>query len=175
MRRVTLVILGLVGSFPLRLATQATGSLGLGQRVRLRTESSSSWVTGTILALDADSVRLLLSDTTGQLSIRRGAITRLEVSRGMKSSAGSGARTGLLIGAAFGALVFVGSGDDQSGWFSPTAGEKALLVGVTGGVGALVGSIAGSSVHERWRRVSLAEARVALLPRGAALMLSFRL
>jgi len=173
MRRVTLVILGLVGSLPLRLATQTTGSLGFGQRVRLRTESSSSWVTGTILALDADSVRLLLSDTTRQLSIRRRAITRLEVSRGMKSSAGRGARKGLLIGAAVGVLAGVAP-DDQSYFTAP---QRALLLGVGfGGLGALLGSIiGGSSVHERWDRVSLGEARVTLVPHGASVILSFRL
>ena len=171
MRTVALVLLGLVGSLPCCLAAQAPVSLGPGQRVRLQTGSSSSWVIGTILAVDADSLHLRLSDTTGQLSVKRGAITRLEISHGMKSSAGSGARTGLLIGAAVGALAGVISGDNQSGWFDFTTPEKALLMGVGfGGVGALLGSIVGgSSVHERWERVSLGDARVTLLPHRAGL------
>ncbi len=176
MRRATLVILGLVGSLPFCLAAQAPVSLGPGQRVRLQTASSSAWVIGTILAVDTDSLHLQLSDTTGQLSVKRGAITRLEISGGMKSSAGSGARTGLLIGAAVGALAGVASGDDQSGFIRFTAGDKALMLGVTGGgIGALLGFIAGSSVHERWDRVPLGAARLTLMPHRAGLMLSFRL
>jgi len=172
-RRVALVVLGLIWSPPLNLAAQAPVSIGPGQRVRLQTRSSSSWVIGTILAVDADSLHLRLSDTTSQLSVKRRAITRLEISHGMKSNAGRGARTGLLIGAAVGVLAGVAP-DDQSYFTAP---QRALLLGVGfGGLGALLGSIIGGrSLHERWDRVSLGEARVTLVPRGASVIVSFRL
>ncbi len=176
MARVTLIILGLVGSLPFSLAAQALDSLSSGQRVRLLTGSRSPWMVGTIVAVDADSLHLRLSDTTGQVAIKRGAITRLEVSRGMRSSTGSEARTGLLIGAGVGAVAGLASGNDQSGFIRFTAGQKALFLGVAGGgVGALLGLIIGSQPHEHWDRVSLRDARITLVPHGAGVALSFRL
>src|SRR4051812_1760777 len=102
MRRAALVTLALALGLPLYLAAQAPRSIGPGKRIRLQTQASSSWVIGTILALDVDSLRLRLADTTHAVSIKRGAITRLEVSDSVKSSAGRKALHGLLIGAALG-------------------------------------------------------------------------
>ena len=44
MRRAALVTLGLALGLPLYLAAQAPGSLSPGKRIRVQTESSSSWV-----------------------------------------------------------------------------------------------------------------------------------
>jgi hypothetical protein len=176
MGRAALMLLGLVASLPFCLAAQAPVSLDPGQRVRLQTGSRSPWVIGTLVAVDTDSLHLLLSDTTRQLSIKRGAITRLEISHGMTTDAGSGARTGLLIGAAVGAFAGFSSGDDQSGFIRFSAGDKALMLGLAGaGFGALVGALAGSSPHERWDRVPLGPARVTVLPHRGGLIVAFRI
>jgi hypothetical protein len=173
--RATLVIIGLVGCLPLCLAAQVPGSLGPGERIRLQTESSSSWVIGTILAVDSDAVHLLLNETTRQVEVKRMAITRLEISHGVNSNAGSRVLKGFFIGAAVGALVGVASGDDPNGFVRFTAGDKAVILGGTGGgLGALLGLLSDSS-HERWDPLSLGAARVTLMPHGASLMLSIRL
>ena len=175
MRRAALVTLGLALGLPLYLAAQAPGSLSPGKRIRVQTESSSSWVIGTILALDVDSLRLLLADTTHEVSIKRNSITRLEVSDSVKSSAGRKALQGFVIGTALGAIAGVASGDDQSGFIRFTAGEKAGMLGIVGGgLGALLGALAGSSVHERWSSLPVAGVHATLTPRGAGLMLSIR-
>lgn len=175
MRRATVVVLGLALGLPLSLAAQARGSLSPGKRIRLQTEPSSSWIVGTILALDVDSVHLLRADTTQQASFKRGAIIRLEVSDSVKSRAGRRAGQGFLIGAAVGALAGLVSGDDESGFIRFTAGEKAGLLGVFGGgVGALLGVLGGSSVHERWSPLPLGHVRATLTPRGAGLMFAIR-
>lgn len=175
MRRAAVVALGLALGLPLYLAAQMPSSLGPGKRIRLQTESSSSWVTGTVLAVGVDSLRLLLADTTHEVSIRRGAITRLEVSNSVKSSAGRKALQGFVIGAALGAVAGFASGDDQSGFIRFTAGEKAGGLGIVGGgFGAVLGVLAGSSVHERWSSLPVAGIQALRTPRGAGLMLSFR-
>jgi len=53
---------------------------------------------------------------------------------------------GLLIGAGTGAVIGLASGDDQSGFFRFSAGEKALMGGIFfGGAGLLVGTVAGAA------------------------------
>ncbi|HLZ44136.1 MAG TPA: hypothetical protein VKQ05_00480 [Gemmatimonadales bacterium] len=173
MRRAALVALGLAVGLPLYLGAQAPDSLSPGKRIRLQTESSSSWIIGTVIAVDLDSVHLLLAETTHDVSIKRGAITQLEVSDTVKSSSGRKAGQGFLIGAAIGALAGLASGDDQSGFIRFTAGEKAGMLGILGGgFGALLGALAGSSVHERWSALPVTEVRAMLTPRGAGLALS---
>lgn len=176
MHRATLVILGLVGCLPLCLAAQVPGSLGPGERIRLQTRSNSSWVVGTILAVDSDTVHLLLSETTRHVDVNRRAIARLEISHAVESNAGRAALKGFFIGAAVGALLGVASGDDPPGFISFTAGDKALILGLSGGgVGALLGLLSGSSPHERWEPLSVGAAHLTLTPHGAGVMLSIRL
>jgi len=175
MHGATLAIIWLVGCLPLCLAAQVPGSLGPGERIRLQTESSSSWVIGTILAVDSDAVRLLLSETTRQVEVKRRAIARLEISHSVNSNAGSRVLKGFFIGAAVGAVVGVASGDDPHGFVRFTAGDKAVILGGAGGVlGALLGLLSDSS-HERWDPLSLGAAHLTLTPHGAGLMLSIRL
>jgi hypothetical protein len=82
-------------------------------------------------------------------------VALVERSTGRRSRAGAGlgigAATGLLVGSVAG---FV-QGDDESGFFQLTAGEKALTGGLLGaGVGLVIGGIVGaSSVSDRWEVV----------------------
>jgi len=66
--------------------------------------------------------------------------------------------TGFLAGAGFGGLLGLASGDDESGFMSFSAGQKALMGGVVFGVaGAIIGTAVGvgQSTDERIKMHSL--------------------
>lgn len=61
-----------------------------------------------------------------------------------KSNIGSDVLIGTFSGILIGALIGLADGDDTEGWFRFTAGEKALLGGLSfGGLGAIIGLISG--------------------------------
>jgi hypothetical protein len=71
-----------------------------------------------------------------------------------KSRFWSGLGVGLVIGAGGGALIGLASGDDRTGWFRFTAGEKATVLGIALGViggtlGGIEGALAGADENIR--------------------------
>jgi len=100
-------------------------------------------LTGTLLAMDRESLTVKLGGGGEPVTVMRAAITRLEI-RQPGRSRGAGAGVGLLVGGAAGALLGLAGGDDDPGIVSFSAGDKAAIFGVLGaGVGALVGFAAG--------------------------------
>ena len=106
----------------------------------------------TCRILFADSSGLILwkcstpytVDSAGECAVqlRPSDIDRIVIQR--EGHIWSGAGTGFLIGAGAGAIIGLASGDDESGLFRYTAGEKALLSGTFLGIaGGLVGGIVG--------------------------------
>ena len=88
-------------------------------------------------------------DTTSwtgeQLRTIRNADIQYVVVKG-ESKVGPALGTGILIGAGAGLLMGAFSGDDEKGFVSFTAGQKALALGaVLGTVGAVIGLIAGAT------------------------------
>jgi len=82
----------------------------------------------------------------GTLSFGYRRMEQVDIYR--KGSIGRSVLVGLGIGAATGALLGLISGDDHSGFFSYTAGEKAAGAGLVGGtLGTLIGLIAGVASH----------------------------
>jgi hypothetical protein len=139
-----LLVLGLVALAGAQggQAQQATTGLVPGRRIRIH-QSGVKPLAGEFVSMGSDGIRLTTSPADTQL-VPKADITGVDLSQGTKSKAGSGAVTGLLVGAAGGALLGVaGCSGDESGWVTPgqCAGAGALVFGALGaGIGALLGS-----------------------------------
>lgn len=158
------------------LSAQSVPRLNAGDRVRVSFDLGAGRVVvrGDVVILNqADGTVLVRNhDTAELLDLPLASITKLHVSLGHRSTgAGAlrGAGIGLLIGGGAGAVVGFASGDDPPGWFSMTAQEKALLLGIgLGGLGAVVGGLVGlAAPGERWQRLAATEGlRIAPEDRG---------
>jgi hypothetical protein len=81
-------------------------------------------------------------DMTG-ITLRADEIQKITITK--KSSVFKGIGLGLVIGGGSGALLGFASGDDDSGWFRWSAGEKAAMAGLgLGAIGLLTGGILGA-------------------------------
>ena len=148
--------LGVLAMSPPILSAQ-TPRLKPGARVRLDAPSSGGELTGTLIALDPDTLMMAEDGQPAglRLIILTDSIARLEVQR-ERSLAVDGAVLGLLGGSL---LALVASPDcvDEDGE-SQTLACLAYLVSphletrltVLGGLGALVGVIAGAGAKKRW-------------------------
>jgi hypothetical protein len=172
-----------------------------GDRVRIHFADArtSRVVTGTLLFQDADSVTLLervqagplvVSSRVGapsiqpvegrRISVLRPQISRLEVSTGRHSSAGTGAQIGAGIGVVGGVALGVASlcGNTDGMFCLDTPGQVVVLAAGTGVIGAAIGAIVGLCVqHERWVPAGDGpRASVMLLPseKGGAVGVSIR-
>ena len=111
-------------------------------------------VTGTLLSYRPESITLAAEPDSAESTFAHASIKRLEISEGMHSNAGRGAKLGAILGFvtlfALGAAAGGDAYDNPTPWYvlGPIYGVAG---GVTGaGVGALIGS---ASQHERWERV----------------------
>lgn len=109
-----------------------------------------TWVTltndtkaiGILYSADKNGILIMREDLT-QANIDSKTIEVIKLRR--KGSVGRGVWIGALSGATAGAVTGYASGDDEPGWFSATAEEKALGHGLLlafpgAGVGAIFGS-----------------------------------
>lgn len=134
---------------------QAQGGVidvGPGQRVRIH--EGQRKVVGTLLSVDSATMRILTSHTDTAL-VARADVTRLDVSVGQKSRAGSGALIGAGVGAAGGALAMVvvaGPEELESNDISAAVYVGgAAVIGMA--LGAVVGAVVGANSHtDRWER-----------------------
>lgn len=156
----------------LELGAQGTWAAGLGQRVRVTTDSGA-WI-GMLVQLDSTSLTLHgpgLSDSSA-VTLARNRIRRLEISAGRRSNAGRGAAIGFGVGAAAGMVLGIGCANSD-GFLQCTDGEVAeltLLSGLWGaGVGALLGLV---STSERWELFGANAANVSLAQHGLGLAVS---
>jgi hypothetical protein len=128
-------------------------------------------VTGTLVAANEHEIVLALPDSEPK-RIARGAVTRLEWSRGHNRHPIAGAVVGGLVGGAFLAYASMALCDAAS--CSPSM--EAFVVGV--GLGALPGAAVGALIKTRdWTEVEPARFQVSLAPvrgRGVAAQLSLR-
>jgi hypothetical protein len=123
-------------------APQAVAAGGKsGSRLEIRTMDGSK-INGELLAVKGTNLLLMTaSDASGKLV----SIDEVQTIRIVhKSMLLRGAGVGLLTGAGTGALIGLASGNDRSGWFRVSAGQKAAFLGVfLGGAGGLFGGILG--------------------------------
>ena len=178
MRLATALLAALILAPVFRLGAQAALYTRVGHRVRLKTNSASQWLIGTLVAADEDSLRLRVGDNAPLVSIARDKVSQFEIRNGGHSNVGKGA----LIG--FGVAAFVGGvWGATSSRCPPTAlicidpgpGADAIVGAVVlGGVGVALGALVGSVKHGGgWEVVSLDRAhRLSLVPSGPGLALS---
>jgi hypothetical protein len=136
---------------PCLLQAQGIESVRTGARVRVSLEGPHHpRVTGALLARDDDSLRVRPDTGLSVKAIALEHVRGLEVSAGRKSSAGSGALIGFLVGAPAG--VISGATCDCGN----RAGAVVVLGAITGGLGAGLGAIIGAvEKHDVWRVVPL--------------------
>ncbi|HSE28460.1 MAG TPA: hypothetical protein VLA95_09545 [Gemmatimonadales bacterium] len=132
-----------------------------GDRVRLHPRAPGTQpMVGRWLGMRDGMVRLEVPGGQGQADtsiVALETVALVERSTGRRSRAGAGMGTGAVIGLLVGGVAGFASGDDESGFFQVTAGQKALAGGLLGaGVGLVIGGIVGaSSVSDRWEVVPL--------------------
>jgi len=129
-------------------------------------------LTGSLVALTADSVTVVPSARTERSAYPRARLVAMEVS--VRERAGGApvirsALAGAAMGAMVGALIGLASGSDEPGFMSFSAEDKALMGGAAGAaiglVGGLVVGVAGSQrTVERWREVDLSRLGVDQAP-----------
>lgn len=96
-----------------------------------------------LLAVKNDEIILMDSFNMSGITLKSDEIQKITITK--KSSIFKGMGFGLLIGGGSGALLGLASGDDDPGWFSMTAGEKAAMGGLGFGIlGALTGGVVGA-------------------------------
>jgi hypothetical protein len=172
MRRAILPI-ALLTAPVLTLAAQIV-SPAVGQRVRLRTATTSPWLVGTLVAVDADTLRLRVADSAPVVSVARATIGRLDVSGGRHSNAGRGAVYGAAVLGGLGLLAGVAcANSDTYTWVRCDGGDVAALTVWGAAFGAGFGALIGAMSHrEDWQSAGVDHARVSLGPRGVGVGVS---
>ena len=127
----------------------------IGTEIRLLDARSNAELRGTITAIDRDSFTVALA-TANPLRVSLRDTAGMRVNAGTESRWAEGWARGLLIGGGAGAVIGLASGNDPPGFLSFTAPEKALVLGIAGGVfGSTLGALIGAaSRSERWQRVN---------------------
>lgn len=141
---------------PVVLRGQAAMQADSGSRVRVTVDRPSKHSrVGSLISMDADSLRFTSTDGNGIVATPIASVTRLERSRGRRSNAGRGALIGGIVGGAAGLILGIAAAD-EGGWFPVGPKEIALVTGFMGatfaGLGALVGA---ASKSERWEPVTV--------------------
>jgi hypothetical protein len=128
----------------------------VGSRIRVKPAGpGQSWLTGSLLELPGDSVRLLTSrPRTDSVAVAIISVTAFERSQGMRSRTGKGALIGLGTGAALGFVIGLATFEECTEFCvldlgrAESAGLGALLIGLFGtGLGALLGA---TVREDRW-------------------------
>ena len=136
---------------------------------------------GTLAVLTADSIVLRVGEPATQLAVLLASVNRLEVVRGRKSNAATGAGIGLVVGIVAGAVFGYASFEEcVSFCIGPGREGVAILVATIFGLGgAVVGTLIGSAVKtDRWQEVPLDRLRLQVAPQrdgrfGLGLSVSF--
>ena len=176
MRRVAPPFIALVALPLLGLVAQARPSVEVGRTVRLKTESVSHWLVGTLVALDGDSLRVQRAADGTVVAIGQHDVTRLQIRSGRHSNWRLGAFIGCLIGGASGGIIGHSHGGAHD-FLALSAEDKAILGGLAGAAGGvLVGGIIGAATHsDSWVAMPVRPAQVSLAPHGLGLAVSVRL
>ena len=131
-------------------SAQSAQPVPTGARVRVTTASNPSAVIGELVAVNDSALSVRRQRDSGDVSIPRSLVHRLEVSRG--TSRGASAGKGALIGLAIGGVVGLAAGEDcgSEDFVCFDRGATAAM-GMTAGVsiGGLSGLVSGGA--ERWR------------------------
>ncbi len=138
-----------------------------GVQVRVvSTDAGPLPLEGTLIYAEADTVKLYVPPHRSTIAVPVGSLTRLEVYRGRKGSAGKtmkGAAIGTVAGAALGAAIGATTEAMFGGMFGRTRDYgEAIAVGAADGAvtGAFVGATAGATVGDAvWQEVTVLDLR----------------
>lgn len=138
-----------------------------GVQVRVvSTEAGPLPLEGTLIYAEADTLKLYVPQYRSTFSVPVGSVTRLEVYRGRKGSAGKavkGAAVGTVAGAVMGAALGATTEAIFGGMFGSTRDYgEAIAVGAADGAvtGAFVGATAGATVGDAvWQEVTVLDLR----------------
>jgi hypothetical protein len=131
----------------------------IGSRVRLDT-ASGSLVTGTLMSIDADTIRLANSGAGTMVAVPRARVISFDVSAGHER--GRGARRGALAGGAVGLVVIAASLRNDTTTVNRQPSDLRLAVPVGLGLVALGAGIGAALAPERWAATSRVAARARL-------------
>ena len=148
-----------------------------GARVRITAPSVADHrLVGTVVTLDADTLKLRSKKQAVLLAIPVSGVAKLDVNTGRKRNFLKGAAIGAVSVGSLGAVIGLGSGDDDPDDFLAfTAGEKAMINAIyLGGLGLVMGTLIGAIVKtEKWESVPVDRIRIGISPqRQGGMMLS---
>jgi hypothetical protein len=124
-------------------------ALQSGDRVRLWKDGQTQ--VATLVQASEDEI-VYKVESGSPVSVRPDAITALEVSEGVHGNANKGALIGAGVGVGLGLLAAAMASSDE--FLSPTMGEMAAAVFITGGAGTLLGMVIGAGIRtEDWTAV----------------------
>ncbi|HET6777934.1 MAG TPA: hypothetical protein VFH26_03515 [Gemmatimonadales bacterium] len=136
--------------------SQDSAQVNVGSRIRVKPAGpGQSWLTGSLLELPGDSVRLVTSrPRKDSVAIALNSLAAFEWSQGVRSRTGRGALIGLGAGALAGLILGVVTFEECTGFciLDLDRGETGLLGALVGGLfGTGVGMLFGATVREdRW-------------------------
>jgi hypothetical protein len=115
----------------------------VGSRVRVRPAGpGQSWLTGNLLELPGDSVRLLTGDThRHSVAIALNSVANFERSQGVRPRTGKGALIGLGTGALAGLILGVALYEECTAFCVVDPGRAG-----SGALGALLGALFGTGI-----------------------------
>jgi len=147
------VVAVLVGVCSLAAPAGAQSSLPLSVDQRVRVETAGSTITGRVVAVSPDSVRLAV-EGQDQVTIATPTVRRVDVSRGSGRKTKKYAIRGAIISGAIGAIS-LGLQHDSVGETGSSVPKAAALGAWSGALfGGLVGAgIGASRGADRWEQV----------------------
>jgi hypothetical protein len=175
LKRICVVAVALtVGAAPAAYGQRFPDAL-VGTRVRIETAAGSR-VTGTVVSVDADTVRLVSNRTAGSpLALPRATVVSYEVSSGRE--VGRGARRGALVGGALGIAVIVASLRNDTMTVNRPSIDLRRSVPVSLGLVALGAGLGAALAPEQWesatRIAARARVRIGACP-GRCVALGYR-
>src|SRR6478752_2309875 len=126
-----------------------------GSRVRLEAATLGVRQTGSLISASDDSVVFVPNDAAMRVGVRTSDISRMEVVSGSHRNIGKGALIGFVVAGGTAALITTATWEPTAGFDFGRGGDAALVGGVFGVIGAVVGGIIGSHSTETWVPVSI--------------------
>jgi hypothetical protein len=155
-----LVALTLSVSCPHRAPGQRVTEALVGSRVRLETTNGAQAI-GTIVSVDADSIRLESNRQNSPISLPRADVLSYDVSAGRER--GRGAKRGAIVGGGLGLALVVASLRNDTATVHRRDSDLRQSVPIAVGITALGAGIGAALAPERWEPGRRTAARIRLV------------
>jgi len=158
-------------TLPLALAGPLSGQADSGARVRVTTAQPKQRVVGTLVSLEADSLRITSAKDQQSVAFPTGSVVQLERSVGRRSQAGHGAVVGGVAVGGLGLLLALVASSENDSWLEIGPGEVFTITAAFGAVGAGVGALIGSASHtDRWEPIPVGGLNVQAAKPGRSIL-----